>query len=55
MTDEPEERPRCVRCGRAFDPEDDAPYAGTGLCADCYWDDQTDADGAIGDEDDQRR
>jgi len=40
-----EDDPRyCIRCGRELtEPE----YAVTDMCGDCYWDDQTDADGEI--------
>jgi NMD protein affecting ribosome stability and mRNA decay len=43
-----DEPARCRNCGKPLD--DDAGYEGTGLCGDCYWDDQTDADGTIGDD-----
>ena len=45
--DRDDERPRCRICGcEITEPE----YVDTGMCGDCYWDDQTNADGTIGDE-----
>jgi len=47
-TDEqPEDEPHCRNCGR---PITEPAYVDTGLCGDCYWDDQTNADGTVGDE-----
>jgi NMD protein affecting ribosome stability and mRNA decay len=41
--DEPK---RCRLCGQPIEPE----YEDIGLCGDCYWDDQTNADDTVGDE-----
>jgi hypothetical protein len=38
----------CRNCGAPLEPGD----PNQGLCGDCYWDDQTDADGTINDDDD---
>jgi hypothetical protein len=41
-----EEPKRCRNCGKVL--SEDPGYEDQGLCGDCYWDDQTDADGAVG-------
>lgn len=38
----------CLRCGREL--LEDTEYAETGMCGDCYWDDQTASDGSIDDD-----
>ncbi|MGZ4104172.1 MAG: hypothetical protein ACXVP8_02805, partial [Actinomycetota bacterium] len=42
-----QDAPRCRLCGiEITEPE----YEDTGLCGDCYWDDQTNADGSVGED-----
>jgi hypothetical protein len=43
----PKSEPRCKLCGR---PITEPEFVDVGLCGDCYWDDQTNADGTLGDE-----
>lgn len=42
-----DDEPRCRLCGKLL--SEDPGYEDQGLCGDCYWDDQTDADGSIED------
>ncbi|MGZ4142623.1 MAG: hypothetical protein ACXVQY_08930 [Actinomycetota bacterium] len=42
-----QDAPRCRLCGiEITEPE----YEDTGLCGDCYWDDQANADGSVGED-----
>ena len=38
-----DDAPPCERCGRPVEPAS----RDSGMCGDCYWDYQTDADGSL--------